>query len=214
MDELKELKRSGKEKRLIESVYLIQLMIDSVFRNNKNEKDQCYEFFLNTEFVPEYIRRVYYEGVLLNKEDRKMLWKNFLRAKVELKLNDQDAITYAKLSVLISPHHINSLYSEIRTYNNKKSRWTYGTKLSANRGIINLAFRLRHLKGANAWVQDLAGVKTLKDDEKAPFEITKEQASELIHLSNKQLDSYVRLRLTIPQIEHEIAQKAAFNVQE
>ena len=200
-----------KERDLVDSIYLL-LEIINFASLDERQKLQFLRYFYNNSPSLSSIKILYSTGLSLDECERKVFWRGFLRAKVELKLNDQDAITYAKLSTLIYPRHVNYLWLEIRSYNNESLRWTQETMFSSNKNIIDFTFKNRHLKGVRAWVQDLDGVKTLMDNEKPPFEITEKQASDLINFPDKILDSYTRLRRTIPELKHETAIKVAQNL--
>ena len=179
------------------------------FIDDKDERVCYHHFFTKYDDMFNSIKLAYDIGISLKREkERKVFFQAFLYAKVDLKLNYQDALTYAKLSVLFFPYQVNSKWLEIRTYKNENPHSTPETTLARNEEIIDFAFRNRYLKGAHAWVQDLDGVKTLTDDEKPPFELTEKQASNLADFPDKILDSYTRLRRTIPELKHEIVLKA------
>ncbi len=202
-----------KKKDLIDATYQLITIIDYAFSDlSKEEKQKYHSFFYRIPgFAPEFINTIYHIGLTLSNYERKIFWKNFLIAKTAHKASDADALSFAKLSVIISrpfDFHMNSGWFRIASSDADKSR--NETLLTKHRKMIDLAFTLRHLRGANAWVQDLDAVKSLRDDEAQAFEIKDSEAEEvLLYAGSSVFDSYVRLRYTIPELSHKTALDSA-----
>ena len=164
-------KNIGRTRKLILNLASLHAIID--FVDDKDERVRYHHFFTKYDDKFNSIELAYDIGISLKREkERKAFFQAFLYAKVDLNLNEQDALTYAKLSVLFFPCKVNSKWLEIGTYKNENPHSTPETMLARNEEMIDFAFKNRHLKGARAWVQDLDGVKTLTDDEKPPFVLT------------------------------------------